>query len=72
MSCHQAYIEQTELPASEVARSVTTTVVLGNMVVVMAIGLVSRVPIILISIPPGRAITMTVVALWLHESIVVG
>ncbi len=61
-----------ELPASEVARSVTTTVVLSNLVVVMAIGLVSRVPIILVRISPGRAITMTVVALWLHGSIVVG
>ena len=61
-----------ELPASEVARSITTTVVLSNMVVVMAIWLVSRIPIILIRIPPGRAITVTVVTLWLHGSIVVG
>ena len=38
----------------------------------MAIGLVSRVPIILVRIPPGRAITMTVVTLWLPVSIVVG
>ena len=54
------------------ARSVTTAVVLSNLVVVMATGLVSRVPIILGRIPPGRAITMTVVTLWLHGSIVVG
>ena len=37
----------------------------------MAIGLVSRVPIILGRISPGRAITMTVVTLWLPVSIVV-
>ena len=59
-----------ELPASEVARSVTTTVVLSNMVVVVATGLAGS---ILVRIPPGRAVAVTVpVILWLHESIVVG
>ena len=53
------------------ARSVTTTVVLSNMVVVVATGLAGSVPIILIRISPGRAITMTVVTLWLPVSIVV-
>ena len=61
-----------ELSASEVARSVTTIVVLSNLVVVMAIRLVSRVPIILVRIPPGRAVAVTVpVILWLPVSIVV-
>ena len=59
-----------ELPASEVARSVTTTIVLSNLVVVMAIGLAGS---ILVRIPPGRAVAVTVpVILWLHGSIVVG
>ena len=53
-------------------RTITTTVVLSNLVVVMVIGLVSRVPIIFVRIPPSRAITMTVVTLWLPVSIVVG
>ena len=66
VSCHQAYIEQTELPASEMTRSVTTTVVLSNMVVVVATGRAG-------SVLPCRAIAMTVsVVLWLHGSIVIG
>ena len=52
------------------ARSVTTTVVLSNMVVVVATGLAGS---ILVRIPPGRAVAVTVpVILWLHGSIVVG
>ena len=60
-----------ELSASKVPRYVAMTVVLSNLVVVVAIWLVSRVLIILIRIPPSRAMTMTVVTLWLHGSIVV-
>ena len=52
------------------ARSVTTTVVLSNMVVVVATGLAGS---ILVRIPPGRAVAVTVpVILWLPVSIVVG
>ena len=54
-----------ELPASEVARSVATAIVLSNLVVVVATRLAGGVL-------PGRAIAMTVsVILWLHGSIVV-
>ena len=63
------YRAKRDLSASEVARSVTTTVVLSNMVVVVATGLAGS---ILVRISPGRAITMTVVTLWFHGSIVVG
>ena len=52
-----------ELSASKVPNAVTMTVVLSNVVVVMAIWLASRVPIILIRIPTCRAIAMTVVTL---------
>ena len=47
-------------------------VVLSNLVVVMTTGLAGGVPIILSRILTGRAISMIVVALWLHGSIVVG
>ena len=64
------YRAKRDLSASEVARSVTTTVVLSNMVVVVATGLAGG---ILVRIPPGRAVAVTVpVILWLHGSIVVG
>ena len=62
------YRAKRDLSASEVARSVTTTVVLSNMVVVVATGLAGG---ILVRIPPGRASSMTVVTLWLHGSVVV-
>jgi hypothetical protein len=51
-----------ELSASKVPNAVTMTVVLSN-VVVVGIWLVSRVPIIFIRIPPGRAFAMTAVTL---------
>ena len=60
--------------SSEMARSVTSIVVLSDLTVavaVMTISLVSRISIILIRISPGRASSMTV-ALWLHRRIVVG
>ena len=49
--------------------TVAAAVVLSNMVVVVATGLAGS---ILVRISPGRAITMTVVTLWFHGSIVVG
>ena len=47
-------------------------VVLSNLVVGMTIWLAGGVPIILGRILTGRAIITSVVALWLHGSIVVG
>ena len=52
------------------ARSVTTTIVLSNLIVVMATGLAGG---ILVRIPSGRYINVTVpVILWLPGSVVVG